>query len=134
MSNETLRASYGKTVELSYDDALARVEAALEREGFGILCRIDVRATLKKKLDVEVPPYQILGACMPRMAHRALSAVPEVGIMLPCNVVVREQADGRTRVEVVDTRTMAQMFTDPTLAEVAQQVGEHLHRVLEAVA
>jgi uncharacterized protein (DUF302 family) len=129
----TMQPSIGKTVDTPFDEALASTEAALKEQGFGVLTRIDVKATLKEKLDVDHPPYQILGACMPPMAHKALTAVPEIGIMLPCNVVVRQVEGGKTRVEVVNTEPMAQMFPSPVLAEVAKTVGERLERVLDAV-
>ena len=130
---QAARPSIGKTVDLPFDEALARVEEALEREKFGVLTRIDVQATLKKKLDVDFPPFQILGACMPPMAHKALVADPEIAIMLPCNVVVRGLEGGGTRVEVVNTGAMAQMFPEAGIEEVASTVGRHLERVLDSV-
>jgi uncharacterized protein (DUF302 family) len=130
---QAARPSIGKTVDLPFDEALARVEEALEREKFGVLTRIDVQATLKKKLDVDFPPFQILGACMPHMAHKALVADPEIAIMLPCNVVVRGLEGGGARVEVVNTAAMAQMFPAAGIEEVASTVGRHLERVLDAV-
>jgi len=127
------RPGIGKSVDLPFDETLDKVEKALEREGFGILTRIDVQATLKKKLDVDFPPFQILGACMPPMAHKALVADPEIALMLPCNVVVRALEGGGTRVEVVNTATMSQMFPQAGIEEVASTVGRHLDRVLDAV-
>jgi uncharacterized protein (DUF302 family) len=127
------RPSLGKTVDLPFEEVLAKIEQALEREKFGVLTRIDVQATLKKKLDVDFPPFQILGACMPPMAHKALVAEPEIAVMLPCNVVVRGLEAGGTRVEVVNTATMAQMFPQAGIEEVASTVGRHLERVLDAV-
>jgi len=129
----TARPSIGRTVDLPFDEALEIVEKALEREGFGVLTRIDVKATMKKKLDVDFPPFQILGACMPPMAHKALVADPEIAIMLPCNVVVRALEGGGTRVEVVNTAAMAQMFPQAGIEEVAATVGLHLDRVLAAL-
>jgi uncharacterized protein (DUF302 family) len=123
---------HGKTVDLPFDKALARTEKALDAEGFGVLCRIDVQAKLKEKLGVEMQPYQILGACLPAMAHKAIAATPEIGIMLPCNVVVRE-IEGGTRVEVVNTDSMASMFPGGELKEVADQVGVRLAKVLDTV-
>lgn len=130
---EPMAPAYGKTVDKPFDDTLAEVEAALEREGFGIMTRIDVKQALKQKIDVDFRPYQILGACMPRMAHKALSAAPEVGVLLPCNVTVQQVEPGRTRVEVINTAAMALMFPGGELEEVATKVGQHLDRVLDAV-
>ena len=130
---QAARPSIGKTVDRSFDEVLAKVEEALEREKFGVLTRIDVQATLKKKLDVDFLPFQILGACMPPMAHKALVADPEIAIMLPCNVVVRALEGGGTRVEVVNTAAMAQMFPQAGIEEVASTVGRHLERVLDAI-
>jgi len=130
---QTARPSIGRTVDLPFDETLEKVEQALEREGFGVLTRIDVKATMKKKLDVDFQPFQILGACMPPMAHKALVADPEIAIMLPCNVVVRALGGGGTRVEVVNTAAMAQMFPQASIEEVATKVGLHLDRVLAAL-
>jgi uncharacterized protein (DUF302 family) len=126
-------AGYGKTVDRPFDETLQQVEAALEREGFGIMTRIDVKQVLKQKIDVDFQPYQILGACMPRMAHKALTAAPQVGVFLPCNVVVREVEPGTTRVEVINTASMSQMFPGGELDEVAATVGSHLDNVLGSI-
>ena len=130
---ESAPALHGKNVERSFEETLARTEEALEREGFGILCRIDVQAKLKSKLGVDMQPLQILGACIPAQAHKALSTAPEIAIMLPCNVVVRGIDEGRTRVEVVNTDAMVQMFPGRDLSEVASTVGVHLGNVLKAI-
>ena len=123
----------GKTVDLPYDKALAKTEQILADEGFGVLCRIDVKEKLKEKIDVEMEPYIILGACLPPMAHKAITAEPEIGIMLPCNVVVR-QVEGGTRVEAVNTDAMLQMFPgSDVLKGVADEVGARLEKVLQAV-
>jgi uncharacterized protein (DUF302 family) len=124
----------GRDVSLGFEEVLERTERALEAEGFGVLCRIDVKATLKAKLDVDVPPYTILGACNPQLAHQALTAEPAVGLMLPCNVVLRQVGAGRNRVEVVNARAMATMFPRSGLGSVAEQVLERLLRVLDRVA
>jgi len=123
----------GRTVDLPYEVALARVEEALKREGFGVLTRIDVKATMKEKLGVEFTPFVILGACNPPLAHRALEAEPEIGLMLPCNVVVRQVAPGRTRVEAVNAIAMASLFPKADLSAVADEVSERLARVLASV-
>ena len=128
-----MKIGIGRTVDLSYEHALARVEEALEREGFGVLTRIDVRATMKEKLGAELAPYVILGACNPPLAHRALTAEPEIGLMLPCNVVVRQIAPGRTRVEAINAAAMAALFPKADLSAVAGDVGERLARVIASV-
>ena len=128
-----MKPLHGKTVDLPYDKALAKTEQILADEGFGVLCRIDVTEKLKEKIGVEMEPYMILGACLPPMAHKAITAEPEIGIMLPCNVVVR-QVEGGTRVEVVNTDAMVQMFPDSeALKGVADEVGQRLEKVLQAV-
>jgi uncharacterized protein (DUF302 family) len=123
----------GRTVDLPYEVALARVEDALKREGFGVLTRIDVKATMKENLGVEFTPFVILGACNPPLAHRALQAEPAIGLMLPCNVVVRWTAAGTTRIEAVNAAAMASLFPRADLSAVADEVGERLARVLASV-
>jgi uncharacterized protein (DUF302 family) len=128
-----MKPLHGKTVDLPYDKALAKTEQILADEGFGVLCRIDVTEKLKEKIGVEMEPYMILGACLPSMAHKAITAEPEIGIMLPCNVVVR-QVEGGTRVEVINTEAMVQIFPDSdALKVVADEVGQRLEKVLQAV-
>jgi len=128
-----MKPLHGKTVDLPYDKALAKTEQILADEGFGVLCRIDVTEKLKEKIGVEMEPYMILGACLPSMAHKAITAEPEIGIMLPCNVVVR-QVEGGTRVEVINTEAMVQIFPDSdALKGVADEVGQRLEKVLQAV-
>jgi len=118
---------------LSYADALARVADALKAEGFGILTRIDVKETLKQKLGVDFRRYEILGACNPPLAHRALSAVTEIGVMLPCNVVVFEGDDGKAVVTAVDPmETIA--AAQPALRPIAAEVRERLSRALDRLA
>jgi uncharacterized protein (DUF302 family) len=124
---------FGKTVELDFDGAVERVTAELAREGFGILTEIDVKATLKKKLDHDVRPYRILGACNPPLAKRALEAEPTIGLLLPCNVTVREDEAGQIHVDFMDPGTMSQLTTSPELAKVAGEVREKLQRVMNAV-
>jgi uncharacterized protein (DUF302 family) len=118
-----------KKLDTSYDDALVSVPEALKAEGFGILTEIDVKETLKKKLDVDFRRYKILGACNPPLAHRALSVTLDVGVMMPCNVVVWEDDDGRAMVEAVDPlRTMA--ADDARLRPIAEEVRGKLAAVL----
>jgi uncharacterized protein (DUF302 family) len=118
-----------KESKLSYDDVLAKLPDLLKAEGFGVLTRIDVKATLKEKLGVDFRRYQILGACNPKFAHQALSIEPSVGVLLPCNVVVYERDGGGTTVRAVDPmQTLA--AADPRFAGIAQEVKERLARVI----
>jgi len=119
-----------KTVLRPYDEVLAAVPEALKSEGFGVLTEIDVKETLKKKLDVDFRRYKILGACNPPLAHRALSADLDVGVMLPCNVIVYELEPGRTVVNAIDPMaTLA--ASDPQLRPIAEEVKHKLERVLD---
>lgn len=115
-----------------YDDAVERVEAALQKEGFGILTRIDVRETLKTKIDVDFRPYVILGACNPPLAHRALSAEAMIGLMLPCNVVVAETEDG-SEVAIVRPTVMMTVADAEGLEEVAEEAQARLDRALASI-
>jgi uncharacterized protein (DUF302 family) len=127
------RYGFGKTVALSFDTALARVTAELQKEGFGVLTEIDVQATLKKKLGAEMPPYRILGACNPTFAHQALTAEPSIGLLLPCNVVVRQQAGGQVVVEIMDPNAVLELVGRPEVNTVAAEVRARLQRVLDAL-
>ncbi len=118
------------TTELAFEDAVARVRDELANEGFGVLCEIDVQATLKKKLDVDREPYLILGACNPPLAHAALEAEPELGTLLPCNVVVYEQ-DGHTHISAVDAERMLSIVGNDAVAETAAEVRRRLSAVVE---
>jgi uncharacterized protein (DUF302 family) len=117
---------------LSYDDAIRRVREALVAEGFGVLTEIDIQATLKKKLGVDREPYMILGACHPPSAHRALTALPAIGVLLPCNVTVSVE-EGRTVVRAMNPETAMGMLAEPAIDEVATEVGQALRRVLASL-
>jgi len=109
------------------------VRAALAEQGFGVLTEIDLAATLKKKLDVDIPPQVILGACNPPFAHRALQAEASIGLLLPCNVVVRSAGEGRTIVEAIDPATMVAVTDNPALAEVTAEVAARLRTVISSL-
>jgi uncharacterized protein (DUF302 family) len=121
-----------KTVSGSFDKVIARVTEALKQEGFGVLTDIDVAATMKKKLDVEFRPYRILGACNPKMAHKALRAEDKIGVMLPCNVIVQKSEDG-VEVAAVDPVASMQAVDNPGLADIAGPVRDALTRVVESL-
>jgi len=125
--------AFGKEVPFRFEEAVLRATEALAKEGFGVLTEIDVAATLKKKLGKDMPPYRILGACNPQFAHRALEAEPQIGALLPCNVVVREDAAGRTLVEIMDPLAVLQLVGRPEIAEIATEVRARLERVLAAL-
>jgi uncharacterized protein (DUF302 family) len=121
------------TTELPFTEAVTRARAKLAREGFGVLCEIDVQATLEKKLGVEREPYLILGACNPPLAHRALEAEPELGVLLPCNLVVYQE-QGRTRIAAVDAERRLSIVDNDELAATAGEVRRRLAAVVERVA
>src|SRR3970282_457732 len=121
---------FGKTVGLGFEQAVTRVTEELAKEGFGVLTEIDVAATLKKKLGLERPPYKILGACNPQFAARALEMEPQIGALLPCNVVVRQGADGKTVVEFMDPDAVLGLVGRPEVAPIAAEVKARLVRVL----
>jgi len=120
-------------LQVDYETALIRTIEALKTEGFGVLTEIDVKETLKKKLDVEYPPYKILGACNPPLAHRALMAAPEVGLLLPCNVTVRELNNGVIEVAMIDPLMMMGVISNPALKPVADEARSRLERVAKSL-
>jgi uncharacterized protein (DUF302 family) len=125
---------FGATVKLPYETAVERTRAALADEGFGVLTEIDVRATLKKKLDVDFRPYIILGACNPPLAHRALSAEREIGLLLPCNVIVyATDEEGQSVVSVMDPEAALALTGNDAVAPLAAEVRSRLERMLAAV-
>jgi uncharacterized protein (DUF302 family) len=124
---------FTKTVTLEFDDAVAKVTEELKKEGFGVLTEIDVRATLKKKLDVDFRNYRILGACNPPFAHQALLAEDKIGTMLPCNVIVQEHGPGVVEVSAVDPVASMAAVKNEGLGGVATEVRSRLQRVIENV-
>lgn len=127
---------YGFNVKFngSFDDAVTRVTEELQKEGFGVLTEIDVKATMKKKLDIDKLPYKILGACNPVLANQALSAEPDIGLLLPCNVVVREEGDGSVSVAFMDPAAVMTLVEKEGVEELANEVKAKLERVAEGVA
>lgn len=120
-----------KTVNISYEDAINKVTEELKKEGFGILTEIDVKETLKKKLDVDFRKYKILGACNPPLAYKALSTEENIGVMLPCNVIVQESPDGSTRVSAINPMTSMQSVGNENLAAIASEVSDKLKKVID---
>ena len=127
------RYAFGKTVSTTYEQTLERAAAALAAEGFGVLTEIDVAATLKKKVGKDMPPYRILGACNPQLAARVIDVEPQIGALLPCNVVVRVDGAGRTLVEIMDPQAVMALVDHPAVAAVAAEVRARLERVLAAL-
>jgi uncharacterized protein (DUF302 family) len=122
---------FNKTIASGFDQAIVKVTEALKKEGFGVLTDIDVRATLKKKLNVDFRNYRILGACNPPFAHKALEAEDKIGTMLPCNVIVQEIAEGRVEVAAVDPIASMQAIQNPQLADIANTVRTMLKNVID---
>ena len=120
-------------MKIDYQTALARTTEALEGEGFGVLTEIDVKEALKKKLGVDYLPYKILGACNPPLAYRALTAAPEVGLLLPCNVTVRELEDGSIEVAMIDPLMMMGVINNPALKPIADEARARLERVAQSL-
>ncbi|MGW8227894.1 MAG: DUF302 domain-containing protein [Gammaproteobacteria bacterium] len=127
---------YGFNVKFngSFDDAVNRVTEELQKEGFGVLTEIDVKATMKKKLDIDKLPYKILGACNPVLANQALTAEPDIGLLLPCNVVVREEEDGGVTVAFMDPAAVMTLVDKAGVEELASEVKAKLERVADGLA
>ncbi len=121
---------FSKVIESSFDEAVSRTKEALSKSGFGILSEIDVAATLKAKIGADMPPYVILGACNPQYAHRALQAESKIGTMLPCNVIVRQDAPGKIEIAAIDPVASMQAVENAALAEIAQPVRALLQGVI----
>lgn len=124
---------FGKTVPYSFDDALEKVKKALEKEGFGILTEIDVAATLKRKLNQEIPSYLILGACNTQLAHRALEVDPSIGLLLPCNVVIRQDDKDIVYIEFMDPNAMLLLVDKPKISTIAEEARQRLKRVMDSL-
>jgi len=124
---------FGKQVQMGFDQAVQRVTQALAGEGFGVLTEIDVAATLKKKLDKTIPPYKILGACNPSYASKAIEAEPQIGLLLPCNVVVRQDAAGAVHVEFMDPHAVLELVRRPEVDALGSEVRAKLERVMAAL-
>ncbi len=124
---------FGRQVNLPYQEAVERAKLALKDEGFGVLCEIDVKKTMKEKLGADFRPYVILGACNPPLAHQALLAELDLGLLLPCNVVVYE-VDGGSMVAAMDPEPVLSLVGNPRLAPIAQEVKKRLQRVVDRVA
>ncbi len=120
-------------LQMDFETVQRRVVEALKTEGFGVLTEIDVKDTLKKKLDVDFRPYKILGACNPSLAHRALTAAPEAGLLLPCNVTVAQMEDGLIQVAIVDPLAMMSVIPGEPLQLIAEEARERLNRVISTL-
>lgn len=127
-----MQYGFSKTTDYTFDQAIEKVTEELKKEGFGVLTTIDVKDTLKKKIDVDFKKYTILGACNPKLAHGALQVEEELGLLLPCNVIVYEKND-KTVVSVFDPLVMTVVVANPEMKPVAEEVKSKLKRVLEAV-
>ncbi|MCH7963756.1 MAG: DUF302 domain-containing protein [Bacteroidetes bacterium] len=123
---------FSKTVELSFEDTINKVTEELKKEGFGILTTIDIKETLKNKIDVDFKKYTILGACNPTLAHKALQAEEEIGLLLPCNVIVYEK-DSKSIVSVFDPSLMSKVVENENLNPIAEEVKEKLQRVFDSI-
>ena len=121
------------TLNTSFDEAIRLVTAALKEQGFGVLSDLDMQATMKEKLGVQMPPYRILGACNPPLAYKAVQAEPDIGLLRPCNVVVREEAPGRVTVAFIDPQRIAAMVDKPEIRQVADDATQRLQKARDSL-
>lgn len=122
---------FSKRVKMGFEEAVSRITVALKEGGFGILTEIDVKSTLKKKLDVDFRNYRILGACNPPFAHKALQAEDKIGTMLPCNVIVQETADGGVEIAAIDPIASMKAIDNPALQEIAETIAQKLEKIIQ---
>ncbi len=125
---------FSTRIKAGFDDTIEKVTAALGEEGFGVLTEINVKAVLKKKLDIDKRPYTILGACNPVLANQAISAEPDIGLLLPCNVLVREEENGEITVAFMDPAAVLTLVDKEGIAELAGEVKERLQRVMKSIS
>jgi uncharacterized protein (DUF302 family) len=125
--------AFGKRVAMNFDTAVQRITEELSKVGFGILTDIDVQATMRKKIGVEMRPYRILGACNPQIAHKAITAEPQIGALLPCNVVVRQDAQDQVHVEFMDPDAVLRLVDNPAVPALASEVRQKLEQALQAL-
>ncbi len=125
--------SFGGETHLSFDEAIRRVTEALKEQGFGVLTEIDAKKVLKEKLGLERKPYKILGACNPHFAHKAIDIEPEIGTLLPCNILVYEREDGNVVVTAMDLEAVLKLVGNPNVEEIAKEVRKRIERALEKV-
>ena len=133
MTAPTKNLGMSIVLKTDFENAEAQITEALKAEGFGVLTEIDVKATLKTKIDVDFRPYKILGACNPKLAHRALSADGEVGLLLPCNVTVSQVGDNEIQVSIIDPIMMMQVVEHPDLEDIAKEAREKLERAINSL-
>lgn len=122
---------FNNTVRMGFDEAVAKISEALKEEGFGVLTDIDVKSTLKEKLDVDFRKYRILGACNPPSAYKALQAEDKIGTMLPCNVIVQERDDNSVEIAAIDPVASMKAVDNPALLEIAETIGQQLKRIVQ---
>ncbi len=125
--------SIRKESDLSYEETIKKVTQELQKEGFGVLTEIDVKETLKKKLDIDHNKFMILGACNPPLAHQALTAEPEIGVLLPCNVIIYETDEGKTVVSAIDAKTMFSIVDRKDILPIAEEVSRRLNNVMNNI-